>query len=348
MPSLKKIWSILKKTYREWSAEDPFSQSAIICYYAILSLPGLLIIIVWSLGRIFGEDAIAGRIQGEVDKTLGNQSGEYVQTLITNAYLDTNAMWYIKVVGIVTLVFGATTLFFQLQKTLNRIWHVEADADKGFKRLLVNRANSLGLIMVIAFLMLISLMLSSVLSAFNDVLVRVIGGEWKMVIQVINIVVSFGVIAVLFAFMFKVLPDVKFPWRAVWVGAFFTVLLFNLGKYALGVYFSVSNPSSGFGAAGTVILIMLWVNYTTLILLFGATFTHVYAREMKYTILPAKYAKWDNSYIMQHKDHLYPRLSEKANSLVADITNTIAKNRFIEPEDAEASAKEFLPKIKNG
>lgn len=326
-----KLKTIIVKTFKEWNAADPFRESAIMSYYAILSLPGLLIIIIWIVGKLFGQQAIEGELQQQISLALGSNQAQYVQVLVNNAYLDANAMWYMQVIGICVLVFGATTLFFQLQKTLNNIWNVEADTKNGLKKLILNRASSLGLIIVIAFLMLISLVLSSILNIFNKTIENLLGGDWKFLMEVINMGISFGVITVLFAMMFKFLPDIKFPWKAVWIGAIFTTLLFNLGKTALSYYFGIANPGSSFGAAGTIILIMLWINYTTLILLFGAKFTQVYAREMGYTIRPAKHARWSVAYISEHRSYIFKKLINQGDKELAELDRKIAKGPYRKP-----------------
>ena len=333
----KKFWHTIQLTFREWMHSDPFRESAIISYYAILSLPGLMVIIAWSLAQVLGQQAISGEISRQITGALGSEQAIYIQKIITAAYLDANAKWYINIIGLAVLIFGATTFFFQLQKTLNNVWHVTPDVNNGIKRLLLSRANSMGLILVIAFLMLISLILSSILSVFHEGVEHLIGVEWKNTIQLTNIIISFLVITILFAIMYKVLPDVQFSWRAVWIGAMFTALLFNLGKYALSVYFGFSDPASGFGAAGTVILIMLWVNYTTLILLFGATFTQVFAKEYGYSIQPSRHAKWSESYILKHKDNLYPLVCKDDEETFRSLEETLAKGPYISPDQKESA-----------
>ena len=330
-----KFWSIIVKTFKEWNASDPFRESAIMSYYAILSLPGLLIIIIWLVGKLFGQQAVEGELQAQISSALGPRQATYIQELVNNAYLDANAMWYMQVIGICTLVFGATTLFFQLQKTLNNIWNVQANIKSGIKKLVLNRASSLGLIIVIAFLMLISLVLSSLLNVFHRTIENILGGDWKSLMTVVNMVISFGVITVLFAMMFKFLPDIRFPWSAVWIGAIFTTLLFNLGKTALSYYFGVSDPGSSFGAAGTIIIIMVWINYTTLILLFGAKFTQVYARKTDCPILPAKHAAWSEDYIAAHRSNIFEKLVNNGNEELAELDQRIAKGRYRTPGESD-------------
>ncbi|MDO5510349.1 MAG: YihY/virulence factor BrkB family protein [Weeksellaceae bacterium] len=338
--NFKRIWDILKTTVQRWDAADPWRQSAIISYYAILSLPGLLIMVIWLAGRFFGERAVQGEVTDQFSEMLGKKQARYLENLVSNAYLDGNEMWYMQLIGIGVLIFGATTLFFQLQKTLNHIWRVQPRKG-GVKRLIIDRANSMSLILVIAFLMLISLLISSILSAFSDAIAIYVGPNFELFFRFLHILLSFGIITVLFAMMYKVLPDVRIPWRAVWTGAIFTTLLFNAGKYALSYYFSVADPGNSFGAAGTIIIIMIWINYTTLILLFGAQFTQVFAEKMRMRFRPSKHAEWNDGYILQHKENLYPKVFT-ANAVKMNNLNEIIRGSiYINPQE-ENSAERLL------
>lgn len=290
---------MLVKTGKQWNAADPWRQSAIIAYYAIFSIPGLLMIVIWVAGAIFGTEAIRGEITYQISSVIGAEAAKGVEELLANAELD-QSNFIMKAIGLATLIFGATTLFFQLQKSLNYIWDVEADPESGFKKLLIDRASSLGLILVIAFLLLITLVLSALIGIVGHWIERNFGDYLLYLIQVLNFIISLGVVSVLFAVMYKFLPDVDISWRSVWVGAVVTALLFTIGKTLLGLYFTYADPSSSFGAAGTVILIMLWVNYTCLILFFGAEFTQVHARKYHHKIRPSKHAKWRASHILQY------------------------------------------------
>lgn len=288
---IRDIPKILMETAKKWMAADPFRESAVISYYAIFSIPGLLIIIIWAAGFFFGEEMVRGEISNQITELVGGQAADSVEEIVQESSVEDSA-WFMKIIGIGALVFGATTLFFQLQKTLNYLWDVESDPDNNITKLLLDRASSLGLILVIAFLLLISLILSSVIAGIGGFITRNFGENMYILIEVVNFVLSVGIVALLFAVMYKVLPDVEIKWKSVWVGAIVTSLLFSIGKTLLGVYFSYADPGSSFGAAGTVILIMLWVNYTCLILFFGAEFTKVYAHTYGHQIQPSKHAKW--------------------------------------------------------
>lgn len=295
---LKDIKSLLAKTAKSWMAADPFRQSATISYYAIFSIPGLLIIVIWAAGLFFGEEAVQGEVSSQIGAMMGQEAAQSVESLISNAYISQTG-WIMKIVGIGALLFGATTLFFQLQKSLNYLWDVEADPDNNILKLLLDRASSLGLILVIAFLLLISLVLSSVLSILSQWISGQFGESTLYLMEAIDFVLGFGIVTILFGIMFKLLPDVDIQWKSVWIGAMVTAFLFSVGKSLLGLYFGMADPTSGFGAAGTVILVMLWVNYTCLILFFGAEFTQVFAHNYGHQIQPSTHAKWSDSYLMK-------------------------------------------------
>ncbi|MGB0176931.1 MAG: YihY/virulence factor BrkB family protein, partial [Owenweeksia sp.] len=276
--NFKSIWQVLKTTAKGWMESDPFRESAVISYYAIFSIPGLLIIVIWVAGIFFGQEAVRGEVGAQVGQIMGPNAAEGVESLIKGAALD-QSNFFMKIIGIGTLVFGATTLFFQLQKSLNNIWDVVAAPTNNLKKFIYDRAYSLGLIMVIAFLLLITLVLSAGISVISTWIENNFGEYLLYAVQIVNFVISLGVVTCLFAIMFKVLPDVEVQWRSVWVGALVTATLFSIGKTLLGLYFGIADPTSGFGAAGTIILVIMWVNYTCLILFFGAEFTQVFARK---------------------------------------------------------------------
>jgi membrane protein len=287
----KDLPELLKKTYKEWSDDEAFDLSAIVAYYSVFSLPALLIIIITIAGALFEQEAVQGQISGEIGKMLGKDAGNEIQTMVKNSYVSNNGI-VAMIVGIGVLLFGATGVFIALQKALNRIWDVKPDPNKsGILKLLLDRVTSLGMILVIGFLLLISLVISAMLSVLQEWLIQFVP-EWLVIVfQVLNFMISFLVISVLFAALFKYLPDVKIPWRVVWKGAVITAFLFVIGKFALSLYFGKAEPGSTYGAAGSVILILLWVSYSSLILFFGAEFTQVYADYIGENIVPSEHAK---------------------------------------------------------
>ncbi|MDQ3392872.1 MAG: YihY/virulence factor BrkB family protein [Bacteroidota bacterium] len=287
--SYKDLWPMLKQTFNEWNEDDPFRHSAIIAYYAIFSLPALMIIIITVAGMFVGEDAVQGQLSSQIEEMIGPEAASGIETMIANSSQKDNSV-LATIIGIGTLLFGATAVFYQLQKSLNILWGVEVKEGQGIKKLLVDRATSLGVILVIGFLLLISLTLTTFLSALSEWITSVLPDFMIYFFFIINFIVSFGIVTVLFAMIYKILPDVEIGWKSVWIGATITALLFEIGRFALGIYFGNSDPASAFGAAGSVILILLWVSYSCLILFFGAQFTKVYAQWYGHGIRPSSHA----------------------------------------------------------
>lgn len=284
---------LLKQTSKKWYNRDPFRESAIIAYYAIFSLPGLLMVIISVGGYFLEPDAVSGRLHEEISKVMGRDTADQVEQMVAMAS-KTRDSWFATAIGIATILIGATGVFAQIQKSLNMIWEVKASTTKsGIWVYLKTRLFSLGLIISIAFLLLISLVVTAALSAVSGWLEQ----NWSMpllfVFQILNFMLSLAVITVLFALMFKILPDAKIELRHVWIGAFVTALLFVFGKSGLGFYFGQADPGSGYGAAGSIILILLWVSYSSMIVFFGAEFTKVYADYYTGDIPPSEVAVRD-------------------------------------------------------
>ncbi len=291
---MKKItfyWETLKDTFNEWNDSDAMRDSASLAYYAIFSIPGLLIIIIWIAGYFFGQEAIRGEIADQIGSMMGDDVATSIQEMIASALIDKKNV-FMKIVGVFSLVFGATTIFFQLQKSLNKLWDVQPAPKKAIIKFVLDRANSLGMILVIGFLLMITMVLSSVISLLNNVIMGSLGVETYILMEVINYVLGFALVSLVFAFMFKVLPDVEISWKAVWTGAILTAVLFNIGKLLLSLYFAELKPTSAFGKAGTIILIMMWINYSCMLIFFGAEFTKVYSKKKGYNIAPSRHAKW--------------------------------------------------------
>lgn len=291
---IKFFWEALRETFKKWNESSASNDSASLAYYAIFSIPGLLIIIIWIAGNFFGEEAIRGQITSQISGIMGTDAAKSVQDMIAGALIDKENI-FMKIIGIGSLVFGSTTLFFQLQRSLNSLWDVQAAPKKAFVKFLLDRANSLGMILILGFLLMITMVLSSLISLLNDWITRYFGLETYMLVELVNYLIGFVVIMILFALMFKVLPDVEISWKPVWRGAFLTTILFTLGKFLLSLYFGTAKPTSAFGAAGTVILIMMWINYSCMLIFFGAEFTKIYALKRGFKIIPSKHAKWSDA-----------------------------------------------------
>ena len=286
---LRELPSLLKETFTAWMAEEPFHHSAVVAYYAILSLPGLMVMIINGVGAIWGKDIVSGKLNNEISASLGPEVATAVQGMVANSMKDDQSIW-VTILGIAILIYGATGVFYQLQMTLDRFWKVKINPKAGIKRLLLNRAQSFAFILVLAFLLLISMILSAGLNVMSSYLERVFSEFTVKIVFVLNAIISLGIITCLFALMFKYLPDAKIKWKSVWVGAFITALLFSFGKFLLSFYFGASEPASAYGAAGSIILILLWVSYSSLILFFGAKFTYVYTNRYGEKITPQDHA----------------------------------------------------------
>lgn len=291
---LLNFWRLLKRAAIQWNNRDPWRESAVIAYYAIFSLPGLLLVVITLAGYFFSENRISGYINDQIANAIGEQTAKQVQELVDSAY-DEDQSLFATIIGIATILFAATGVFFQFQKSLNFIWDVKADAQKsGIWQVVKVRLFSLGLIIAIAFLLLVSLIITTLLAALADYIKEYLPDYLMSVFQLANFIVSFGIITFLFALMFKYLPDAHIKWRTVWIGSVLTSLLFVIGKSALGIYFGKANPGSGYGAAGFVILILLWSSYSSMIVFFGAEFTRAFS-DYKYggKVEPSKHATKD-------------------------------------------------------
>ena len=282
--------SLLVTTYKAWNAENPFRLSAVVAYYAILSMPGLLVIIVNVIGTILGEEIVKGELTNEISRALGRDTANAVETMISETQ-DGDKNLISTIIGIGTLIFGASGVFYHLQLSLNQIWKIDASLQQTFWRMLMNRARSFTFILVIGFLLLISFIVTAGISALTTFLNRNFQDAVVYMAYLFDIILSLSMITILFALMFKYLPNAKIKWKSVWIGAFITSILFVLGKFLLGLYFGRADFDSTYGAAGTIVLILLWVSYSCLILFFGAEFTWVYAEKYGYGIKPSSHSK---------------------------------------------------------
>ncbi len=270
------LGAITKKAAIAWKNADPFRQSAVVAYYAIFSIPALLVIIIASAGLIFGKEAIQGELSTQITGAIGADTAKQVEDMVAKASEHKNSI-IATIISVVTLILGSTGVFQELQTSLNQIWNVKVTAKKKWLKSIKDRIFSFGLVLSIGFLMLVSLTLTAGLQVFSEWIKTHLPDFMLYVFQLLNFVISFGIISVLFALIFKILPDAKVRWGDVWIGAMATTLLFIVGKFALGIYFAKATPGSVYGAAGSIVLIMLWVSYSGMILFFGAEFTKQYA-----------------------------------------------------------------------
>jgi membrane protein len=291
---LKDLPSLIVETYKAWDASNPWRLSAVVAYYSVLSLPGLLIIIINIVGAVWGEDIVQGQLTNEISSALGSDAAASIETMISET-LNRDKNLIATIIGFATLLFGATGAFYQLKLSLNEIWNVKANPDAYWWKLVTDRARSFAFILVIGFLLLISFMVTAGIAALNDYIRTMLPNVLLYVAYFIDFIVSIGIITILFALMFRYLPDIKIKWKTVWKGALITAVLFVIGKSLLGYYFGEANPGSTYGAAGTIVLILLWVSYSCLILFFGAQFTYIYAKKYGIFIEPSDVAQSNNS-----------------------------------------------------
>lgn len=276
MLSPKRLFRLFIDAAKAWSNDYAPSMGAAISYYTVFSLAPLLVIIIAVAGALFGREAVQGQIVGQIDHMVGTQGAEFVQGLVANSS-DTERGLVAGAISIVVLLVGATTVFAELQSSLDRIWHVpEREKPSGIWGMLRARLLSFGLIMGVAFLLMVSLVVSAGLSALNSWAGGLLPG-WEKLLVVVNVAVSLGIFTVLFAMIYKVLPSTDIAWHDVWVGSFVTAILFELGKFGIGLYLGRSGVTESFQAAGALVVLLAWVYYASQIFLFGAEFTKVYA-----------------------------------------------------------------------
>ena len=297
MPRIKKFFKstleLLKASGKQFGDQDPFRSSAVIAYFAIFSLPGLLVIVINIAGYFMEKEALTNSVSGQIGSMIGQQAAEDINGILTNAQ-DNRNTGIASVIGLITLAYGATGIFYHLQKTLNELWGVRPKPRQKFLKVVKDRLFSFGMILVAGFLLIISLLVSSVLAALGGWISSHLFPEAKLLVQLLDLVLSLVVISIMFAAMFKFLPDAKIAWRDVSIGAVVTTVFFLIAKYALSFYFGKAEPGSVYGAAGSLVVIMLWVTYTGVILLFGAAFTKTYAEKYGRHIEPSAHATWEH------------------------------------------------------
>lgn len=286
---LGKSWEILKETALGFSDDKGLKLSASLSYYTTFSIAPLLLLIISLAGAIYGQEAIEGKVFDEINGLIGNDAAEQVQTIIRNLRLSGKTTLSL-VIGAITLIIGATTVFAEIQDSVNMIWRVKAKPKRGWLKLIKDRLLSGSIIIGLGFLLIVTLLVNGVVAALNDMLTGYFPDVTFVVFKIINLVISFLVISILFGVIFKVLPDAEIAWKDVRAGAIFTALLFMLGRYLIGLYIETTAAGSPYGAAGSIIVILLWVYFTAAILYLGAEFTRVYANYSGVRIRPSEFA----------------------------------------------------------
>jgi membrane protein len=282
----KDIWTVIKDTFSEWSEDKAPRLSAALAYYTAFSLAPILVIVIAIVGLVLDRGTVQESVIQQVGGLAGSGGADLIRTMLEASQdFDSNLM--AMIIGIAALIFGATGVFGALQDALNTMWEVASKPKQGILGFIKSRFFSFAMVIVVGFLLLVSLVISAALVALNEWSLALLPG-FEVVFQILNVITSFLAITLLFALLFKYVPDAEIKWRDVWFGAVITALLFSIGKQAIGLYLGNSDPGSKFGGAGALVIILLWVYYSAMILFLGAEFTQVYTNTFGSKVVPAK------------------------------------------------------------
>ncbi len=283
-------WTLLKRTYAEWSEDRVPRLAAALAYYTTFSLAPLLIVLIAIAGAVFGAEAVRGQLDDQIRGLLGDNGAKAIQEMVQSATTNKSSGIVATILSVGVLVLGASGVFGELQDSLNTIWEVKPKPGRGLRGLLHDRLLSFGMVLAIAFLLIVSLVVSAVITGLGTF----VGGRAGALAPLwhgVDVIVSIAILSALFAAIFKFLPDVEIAWRDVWVGAVVTSVLFTIGKLLLGIYLGRSSTVSVYGAAGSLVVLLIWVYYSAQILFFGAELTQVYANQYGTRVRPAPNAE---------------------------------------------------------
>ena len=308
------FWSIIKDSFYEFSNDKVLKLSAALAYYTIFSLPSMLIVIIGLCSIFFGKEAVQGRIFSDISAFIGNDAALQIQDVLKKTTMH-HDNFLATTIGLVILLLAATGMFGEIQDSINSIWGLKAKPKKGFIKMILNRLMSFSMVLVLGFIFIISLILNALLEGLLHRLENIFSDTIINYLFVFDYGLMIIVTTLLFACILKVLPDAKILWKDVLVGAFTTSILFFIGKFVIGYYLKHNSSISAYGAAGSLILILLWVYYSAIILYFGAEFTQVYVRHKNRRIEPNRYAVWVEKNIVE----------KKFNTQINEHTTTIEK-----------------------
>jgi membrane protein len=286
---VKNSGNLIIASFNAFLEDRALTMSAALAYYTVFAMAPLLIMLISLASLFYGEDAINRKLFQEINGLVGNQAALQIQDILRKISLENNSTIAV-ILGVITLFIGATGVFVEMQDSINQIWRVKAKPEKGWKQLLINRVLSFSMIISLGFLLIASLIINGLILALSDQLTQYFPHLTIVVINIFNVGLTFIIISALFSVIFKFLPDVEIGWKDVRIGAFFTATLFIVGKFLIGIYIEKVGPGSAYGAAGSIIVILVWVYYTAAILYFGAEFTQVYSERYGGKIKPASYA----------------------------------------------------------
>lgn len=289
--TFKKIWKVLKDSFNGFSDDKVLKLSAALAYYTVFSIGPLIIVVIYLAGIIYGREAIQGSIFSHIEGLVGADAAQQIQNMIKNAVLN-NKGNVAAIIGVVTLILGATGVFAEIQESVNMIWGLKPKPKKSWLKMIMNRLLSFSVIVSLGFILMVSLILTGLIEALMGRLQAYFPHVTIVLVYIVNLLITFIIISTLFAIIFKVLPDAKIKWRDVLTGSMVTAVLFMAGKFAITFYIGSSNIGGTYGAAGSLVVLLLWVYYSSVILYFGAEFTKAYAANFGSPIHPSEYAVW--------------------------------------------------------
>jgi len=306
------IWSIIKQSFSDFIANRVLKLSAALAFYTIFSLPAMLIIIISISDVFYGRAAVEGTLFHQIAGFVGTDAALQIQQAMRGVALSQGS-YVATIIGIITLVVGATSVFTEIQDSINFIWKLKSKPKgMGFLKMLLNRLLSFSIVVSLGFLLLVSLLINGAMDALLNELTSMFPQITVIMAYSFNVILTFGITSLLFGMIFKILPDAKVKWKHVRAGAFTTAALFMAGKFLIGYYLGHSTLSTAYGTAGSAIVMLLWVYYSAMILYFGAVFTHVYAAHTGTRIYPNNYAVWVQQIEVESEKSIEEQPEEKA------------------------------------
>jgi membrane protein len=328
--TFKNIWSVLKQTFTDFAALGITRMAAALAYYTVFSIAPMLLVIITICSIFFGREAIEGRIYHQIASFVGSDAATQIQLLIKNAALSPH-FTLASVIGVITLILSATGVFAEIQSSINTIWRLKANPKKGgIIKIVLTRLLSFSMIVSLGFILMVSLIVNAAMDALVDRLTQIFPGITIYLTYAINIILTFITTSILFAIIFKVLPDARIKFKDIRAGAFTTALLFMIGRAAIGFYLGHSKVSSTYGAAGSLVVILLWVYYSAIILYFGAAFTKAYVSRNGGNIYPNEYAVFVENIEVENKGSLGEQKAEPKTAVKkeeVDIKKSATKNK---------------------
>jgi membrane protein len=284
-------WGLVKDAFTGFMDDKVVKLSGALAYFTVFSIGPMLIVIIFFADLFYGRDAVEGTIFGQIKGFVGANAAAQIQEIIRNASLSGKGP-VTGIIGVITLLIGATTVFAEIQDTINTIWGLKPKPEKGWLKIVLDRLLSFSIVVSIGFLLLVSLVITGLVEALSNRLTNIFPHIALLLIYIFNLLITFGIVTLLFAIIFKVLPDAKIKWKDVITGAMVTAVLFMIGKFGITFYIGSSNVSTAYGTAGSLVILLLWVYYSSIILYFGAEFTKAYAATYGGLIKPNQYAVW--------------------------------------------------------